>query len=157
MCWAGSFVIHWLISAGGGLLYIPMETWHASTCNVDFVVGVDIARSCGLDLGCLRIAIHFLVHMAQFLVAKVLRWLKLARRKTFVVVLWQTAPLAFLQCIGFVHHVADQKGTSNAYTICFLKLLHIHTKIFLWTEPQKPLCRTLLVLLPQLFAFSLNC
>jgi len=41
VCWAGSFVIDRLISAGGGLLYIPMETWSVSTGTVDFVVGVD--------------------------------------------------------------------------------------------------------------------
>ena len=29
------------MSAGGGLIYIPMETWSVSTGTADFVVGVD--------------------------------------------------------------------------------------------------------------------
>jgi len=41
VCWAGSFVIDWLISAGGGLLYMPMTTWSVSTCTVDLVVIID--------------------------------------------------------------------------------------------------------------------
>jgi len=43
MCWAGSFVIDWLISAGGGLLYILMEMWSPSksTGTTDFIVRVD--------------------------------------------------------------------------------------------------------------------
>jgi len=49
-----------------------VETWSVSTCTIDFFVKVDTARSCGLNLDCLRIAILSLAHKAQFLVAKVL-------------------------------------------------------------------------------------
>jgi len=41
MCWAGSFLIDNLISAGGGLLCIPMESGSVSTDIMDFIVRVD--------------------------------------------------------------------------------------------------------------------
>ena len=48
--WAGSFVVDWLISAGGGLLLTPMETRSVSTSTIDFVVGVDKKLTVGSGL-----------------------------------------------------------------------------------------------------------
>ena len=41
VCWADLFVFDWLISAGDGLLCMPMEMGHVSTGTADFVVRVD--------------------------------------------------------------------------------------------------------------------
>jgi len=50
VCWAGSFVIDWLISVGGGLLYMPMETWCVSTGTIDIIVRVDKKLQVGSGL-----------------------------------------------------------------------------------------------------------
>jgi len=71
MCWADSFIIDWLVSAGGGLL-TPVETWSVSTDTVDFVIRVD--KKLWVDSGLFKNCncILSLAHKAQFLVAKVL-------------------------------------------------------------------------------------
>jgi len=70
MCWGGSFIIDRLISAGGCLLHIPMESGFASTGTTNSLL--ELTTSCGLDLNCFGIAFFSLAHSAQFLVANVL-------------------------------------------------------------------------------------
>jgi len=51
VCWAGSFVIDWLISDGGGLLCMPMETWSVSAGTTCFVVGSGLSKNCNSLFG----------------------------------------------------------------------------------------------------------
>jgi len=72
LCWAGSFVIDWPDSSVLGVVCFA-HLWKPGMCLQPLEISLlELTRTCGLDLDCLRIAILSLAHMTQFLVANVL-------------------------------------------------------------------------------------